>query len=441
MDSILNPWAARFEALLDADTIRKRAAVEVTPLVGLNRLPAELAAKQLEIRLKTVFYPTSQCVAVLQRFVGAAYAHCKVTYPTPKAFMAGVYATDVPLEKFAAPICLTGLSGTGKTELIKAFIRLQSADDTVETDNNHPPFPLNGAWLVTILARCTPKDVLMALSGSSASPPELVDMCRKLAFRNGVPFLCADEFQFATGSSSANARVTQMLFCLAYIGLPFVYVANFSLLRRLQKRPEEDQQRLLSDPIVLMPDALGGKDWLMTLRTQQSVAPDVLQFDPTNDAKNLHAYTAGRKRAMVTLIMIAYRTEYPRGGVVNLDALRRAYQSPQFARYRVESEILASQIVRNAPDKKRHDLWCPVPLPEDAAASFLDATLQARCDQVAQSELRSALTGKERKAAEEIERVLAKRGANAGTVVPLVKGKKATSEELKQNANWLKNNL
>lgn len=441
MDSVFNPWAARFEALLDAETIKALVAVEVPPLIGLERLPTELAAKQLEKSLETVFYPTSQCVAFIQRLVGVAYAHCKVTYPTRKAFMAGIYAKDVPLEKFVPPMCLTGLAGIGKTELIRAFIRLQRLDSTVEADDKHPPFPLNGAWLVTILARSTPKDVLIELSKSVATPAELVSVCRKLAFRNGVPSLLADEFQFATGSSSANARVTQMLYCLAYIGIPFVYVANFSLLRRLQKRPEEDQQRLLSDPIVLSPDRWESEDWVMTLRAQQGIAPEILQFDPNKDAKNLHAYTAGRKRAMVRLIVIAFRTEHPRGGIVDFDALRRAYQSSQFAGYREESEILANQIFRNAPDKTRDDLWCPIPLPEGAAATFLDSTLQARGDQVAESELRSALTGKERKAADEIERAIAMRGAKAGTVVQLGKRKKATSEELKRNANWLRENL
>lgn len=441
MDSASTPWAERFEKLLDAEAIRKGVAVGVPPLVGLNRLPTELATKQLETALKTVFFPTSQCVTVLQRFVGVAYAHCRVTYPSLKAFMAGVYAEEVPLEKFSAPICLTGLGGTGKTELIRAFIRLQGMDSAVEADDKHPPFPLNVAWLVTILARSTPKDVLVRLSNKAASPSELVEVCRKLAFRDGVPFLCADEFQFATGSSSANARVTQMLYCLAYIGIPFVYVANFSLLRRLQKRPEEDQQRLLSDPIVLLPEACGSEDWVMTLRSQQSVAPDVLLFDPVNDAKNLHTFTAGRKRAMVRLAMIAFRTEHRRGGVVDFDALRRAYHSEQFARYREESEILASQLIRNAPDKIRNDLWCPIPLPKGAEEKFLDTTLLARRDQVAEFELRSALTGKERRSAEEIERTITKRGAKAGSVFQLDKGKKASSEELKRNASWLKNNL
>ena len=33
----------------------------------------------------------------------------------------------------------------------------------------------------------------------------------------------------------------------------------------------------------------------------------------------------------------------------DLEALRRAYHSPQFFRYREEYEILASQAIRNAP--------------------------------------------------------------------------------------------
>lgn len=441
MGSAFNPWSARFEALLDVDTIRDRVAVEVPPLVGLHRLPIELATKQLERSLKTVFYPTAQCIAILQRLVGAAYAHCVITYSSPKAFMAGVYAKEAPLEKFASPICITGLSGTGKTELLMAFRRLQSADSTLIVDPNHSSFPLNGAWLATVQARSTPKDILTALAGSTGKPSDLVGECRKLAFRNGVPLLCADEFQFATGSSSANVIVTQMLFALAYIGIPFVFVANFSLYRRLQKRPEEDRQRFLAKPIVVLPDPWSSEDWLMTLRVQQGVAPNFLQFDPVAHAKELHAFSAGRKRAMANLILIAYQSEHSRGGVVDIAALRRAYKSAEFAECREESEILATQAIRNAPNRKRMDLWCPISLPEDATVKFLSSTTQARGELVAEAELRAALTGGERKTADEIERAITKRGAKAGTVVQLAKSKNATSEELRRNANWLKENL
>lgn len=388
-----------------------------------------------------MFYPTSQCIAILQRFVGVAYAHCLTLYPDSKAYMGGVYSRNPPLRNFSFPICLTGLAGLGKTELIKAFIRMLAPDREIVVDMGHSPFPLAGPWLATVQARSDPTAVLAFLAGKTAKPSDLIDECRKKAFKNGVPMLLADEFQFATGSSSANARVTQMLLSLGYVGLPFVFAANFSLLIRLQKRPEEDRQRLLSNPIVLLPDHWASDDWVMTLETQRSVAPDFFVFDPKKDAQALHGFSAGRKRAMAKLLTIAFRAEFSRGGFVDLEALRRAYHSPQFFEYREESEILASQAIRNAPNKKRKDLWCPIPLPPDSSLKFLESTTHAREQQVAEAELRAALTSDERSTVKEMEKAVKKTAQKSAKVLPLEGSRKVTGEDLKRNANWLRDNL
>lgn len=441
MNVIANPWAVRFEGLESADAIRSRTKVIVPPLSNLTDITVEVAVKRLESALESVFYPTSQCVAILQRLVGMAYAHCLAIYPDSRAYMSGVYSQSPPLRNFSFPICLTGLAGLGKTELIKAFIRMQAPDREIVVDRGHSPFPLLGPWLATVQARSDPTAVLAYLAGKSAKPGELIDECRRRAFKNGIPLLLADEFQFATGSSSANARVTQMLLSLAYVGIPFVFAANFSLLLRLQKRPEEDRQRLLSDPIVLLPDHWASDDWVMTLVTQRSVAPDFFVFDPKKDAQILHGFAAGRKRAMAKLLTIAFRAEFSRGGSVDLEALRRAYHSPQFFEYREESEILASQAIRNAPNKKRKDLWCPIPLPPDSSLKFLESTTRAREQQVAEAELRAALTSDERSTVKEMEKAAKKTAQKSATVLPLDGSRKVTGEDLKRNANWLRDNL
>lgn len=279
------------------------------------------------------------------------------------------------------------------------------------------------------------------LAGTDGTPGDLVETCRKIAYRDGVPYLIADEFQFVTGSESANARVTQMLLSLGYIGLPFLFVANFSLLRRLLHRPEEERQRLLGDPIVLMPDGWQSEDWQQTLATQRAVAPNVFIFDPVKDAQPLHAFSAERKRAIAKLLLFAFRHQHPHGGKVDLEAIRRTYHSTAYATYREETEILVTQSIRKRPDEHRKDLWCPLPLPEDAAGMFLSAAKAAREQQVADAELKSALTTEERQAAEQLKRSM-RRTTASGEVLPLRKKKPDVSgETLKQNANWFRDQM
>lgn len=441
MGSDINPWVVRFESLLDVETLKKRATVLVPPLVGLTSMPIELAAKRLEDALKTTFYPTTQCLAVLRRLVGVAHAHCVTTYSDSKTFLGGVYAKHAPLPDFSMPICLTGLAGTGKTEILNAFSRIQQADSEVVIDAQHSPFPLRKSWSVTIQARSSPKDVVRILAQAEGTPSELIEKCRKRAFRDGAPTLTADEFQFATGSEQANARVTQMLLSLGYIGIPFAYAANFSLVRRLQRRPEEEQQRLLSHPVVLLPDPWSSDDWQKTLQAQREVAPDILSFDPIADARSLHAYSAGRKRAMAKLIVLAFRARQSPDSKIDLEAIRRAYHSTEFAGDREEAEILATQAIQNRANSKRKDLWCPIPLPADAAAAFLDSLVQARGEQVAEAELKAALTGAERRKVAEIEGSLKTRKRAPGEVVPLRQKTAPTADELKHNANWYRDQV
>lgn len=436
-----NIWAERFEPLLDPEIIKQKATVKVAPLNGLCSFPMELAAKHLENALETVFHPTSQCVAILARLVGLAHAHCLMTYKNDAAHIGGVYAQEAPLPSFVPPICLTGLAGTGKSELTKAFIRIQDLDRKYQSASQHSLFSLKRPWHVTINAQSDAGAMLSALTGATGKPSQLVTICRRKAFRDGIPFVIADEFQFATGSTTANARITQMLLSLGYIGIPSVFVANFSLLLRLLKRPEEDQQRLLSNSIVLLPDHWTSEDWQLTLRAQKSVAPEILVFDPQKDASELHRYSAGRKRAMKRLIVIAFREQFSRGGTVDLAAIARAYRSEDYAWYRGETEILASQAIRNCPDKMRKDLWCPIPLAEGRATSVLQPAIDERADRVAEAELMGSLTADERKAAKAIEKTIKLPQGKPGKVVSLQKNSKPTSEELKQNANWFKNNL
>lgn len=441
MKSNHNPWAARFKPLLDREALKLRATTTVPKLVGLPEMHTELACKSLYDALKAVFYPTEQCLNVLHRLVGAAHAHCITLYPDSKTFLAGVYSKNATLPAFSPPICLTGLGGTGKTEIMKTFSRIQQDETEIKVDDIHSPFPLRGSWSATVQARSSPKDVLKSLAQSDGILAELVNKCRKLAYRDGIPFLVADEFQFATGSDKANAQVTQMLLSLGYIGLPFLFVANFSLITRLKKRPQEEQQRLLSDVIVLTSDSPESDDWCNTLEALQAVAPDILIFDSKKDAAALHTYSAGIKRAMVRLIVEAYRIEHPRGGKVDLAAIKHAYDSIGYAGYREEIGILATQAVQSKADRNRKDLWCPLPLPSNVSAVFFEHAKKERDERVAKAELESSLTSEERQALKTIQKESNKTKNKSGKVLPIRKKSAPTADDLKQNANWYKDQL
>jgi len=435
-----NPWAARFTELLDVTEIKHRATLTVPPLTGLNSLDIETAVNQLDTALKAVFFPSSQCLSILCRWVGMAYAHCLTAYEDERKFIAGVYGVDAPLPSISTPMCLTGWAGTGKSELIKAFRRILSDDFRSIVSADHSEFIFKAMWTIRVNARISCNEMLMTLSGINDASKDLIRACRKRGYRDGVAIVFADEFQFATQSASANAVVTRMLLSLAYLGLPCVFAANFSLLNRLLKRPHEDQDRLLADPVVLLPEAANSADWKGLVMAQKAVAPDVFIFNEDDDADALHRYSAAIKRDEVRLLLIAYRIGRSREGKVTRKEIDLAYRSPDFAFYRKNIEIIARQIIENRRQKGHDDLWCPIELPKTVQTEFTEQVQKGRSARVADAKLRSSLTAEEKKILNSIE-TPRKHQSTQGAVFDLKRKKPLTADELKANANWYRDSL
>lgn len=442
MDMPDNPWAERFAPLLDAGEIFQRAKVTVPPLHDLCRLPDEAAHERLESALKQVFYPTTQCVAILQEWAGLAYAHCLSRYPSRRAFLTAVYADSPPLPDAVQPICFTGMAGLGKTQIIRAFQRIQVADVSVTVDTHHDPFPLESLWVTEVKARNSPQQVLATLSGISAAGKDLVKRARHRAYRDGVAFAGIDEFQFVTQSSTANSLVTQILLSTSYLGLPMVFIANFSLVHKLMQRPQEDRQRLLAKPFVLLPDPPESQDWGLTLAALKDVAPEVLAFDSAKDAKDIFLFSAGIKRLVVRLLVLAYRISRRlrgRDATVDIKDIEAAYLSPAFSADRTDVELIARQEIERR--KVRNDLWHPFGnLPASPPGSGMSDNGQpnpfekAREEKVAEQALRGSLTKSEREAFAS----MTKGGrAKSGDVVGLPRKTQLSAEDLKKNAEQL----
>lgn len=430
-----NPWAARFAPLLDRNEIVRRATRTPAPLGDISKLTPRRARKELAKALESVHYPTAQGVDILLDWAGLAYQHCLDYYPSSSFYKSCIYSEESPLPKFSFPYCLTGQAGSGKTELVKAFCRIQEPASTIRIDSEHSPFPLESVWNITIHANATSKDVLSTLSRGVGSPRDLVQICRRRAYRDGAALLLEDEFQFATGSSSANARVTQMMLASGYIGLPTCIVANFSLLHRLMKRPAEDRQRLLSNPIVLLPEHADSADWCNTLDAQKAAAPKILVFDSRKDGPAIHRYSAGGLRAEVALLLCAYEIGTASSGLVGLREIEAAYHSTEYTAYRRDVEAITQISLGDRKMRKmRPDLWCPLDLPADATTRFATQAREARQARADDQATRDSLTEKEQAALKAKEKSSQpKTQTTSGQVVQLAKKGPPTAAELQAN--------
>jgi hypothetical protein len=199
--------------------------------------------------------------------------------------------------------------------------------------------------------------------------------------------------------------------------------------------------RVNTNPIVLSTDPWNSLDWMETIEAQRVVAPHHLRFDHVRDAKELHAYSAGRKRAMAQLILIAFRRQYSNKGVVDIRAIRNAYNSPEYARYKDQAEVLAALAINSKYEPKRKDLRCPVPEDLTKAQQFLEYAIIERGAKVAEVELEAALTNKERKTLQEIRKAGTDKTLKSENVIQIIKKQPLSADELKQNASWFREHI
>lgn len=429
----LSPWCEQYRHLTEESEVRRLSRYTPLPIVGLRNAPVKLACRQLREAFDSLFVPTDQTTKILCELVGVVQSHAVACYPDRKSFLAGAYSKEKPLPKFAQVSCLTGLAGQGKSSLVKALKRVLPADSSVVVDSNHPPIDLVSGWYLDVLAKTTPTQMFKALLGLNeedhfedlhalGSPinevqeatksaivgnvTDLLKRARARAYKTGVSILIVDELQWFTRSAQANASVTAALMYLASIGIPLVFVANFSLVHRLKKRPHEDQRRLLRNPIILQPDLPNSTDWLNTVQGYCDVAPDIFSFDPGEVAAKLFGWTEGIKSDLSHLLILAYQRAREKGACVGLAELEWAFNSSVYSDAREDQEIINRQRVTNKiAEKRRADLWCPFKLPASDVVMAQQQTKERRVNETFRAMQLSQIHPEERLTYESLQRV------------------------------------
>lgn len=431
-----SPWVTRYASCLSRDEVRRRAEVRPTRISAPEDGAVSIASEVIERALKSIFYPSERRLNILCEWVGLACEHSKTNYSSQRAFIEGIYGPQAPLPGFFFPLCLTGLAGTGKSAMLNAFARVSPPDSHVKFEDGSA-VPLEASRILTVHANNTPKEMLVQLSHLKGSLSELVNSTRRLAYRNGWSAIFLDEFQFVTQSATANTRIVQMLMSMCYLGVPIIYIANFSLLHRLKARNQEDIHRLLSKVQLLAPESQSSRDWHTLLQWQRDVAPDVFEFDPVADAEAIHFLTAGVNRAVVRLLQVAFVRSCLSGRPVRLGELEAAQKTDEYAIFRRDVELL--QQINIEKNRGPKDLRCPFGL--QSTVEVKEVWGQQRQQRVDEAAIEAALTEEERKTLASVRSSSSVANkAHKAKVVPI-----STSinpaDKLKENLAWYEDKL
>lgn len=432
---------SRFSGCLDIDEIRQRVTVRPEPIGDLSRMDPALAGESFAQVLKQIYLPTQFTLSFIHEMVGRADAHSRSLFFSERNYIAKIYD---PPEIEVAPICLTGLAGVGKSQTIEALRKVLPAPVEFECSHFDGKVKLISHWYASARGKASVKQILADfVRGSSPANPadfvlgsepngrgqntsKLLTLCRRIGTRDGVSLLILDETQHVTEGSGV-ALVTSMLLHMAVIGLPMVYVSNYSLLHKLAGRASEDKQRLLVEPREMSPDDPGGEDWKAYVAECVRVSSGQIRAPQDELAAELYRFTFGLKRLAVQLLKLAYIECRKAGRLhIGLVDINQAYRSLGYWSNRKDVEDLYRIEVEGPRGKSRKDLYCPLETPAAQKSNILQFAWHDRDERMTAKIIDSSMTLQEREAIQQIEPASRSPHAKAPRRKPIPK---ATPEE------------
>lgn len=417
MNAIANsPWTLPFERLLTKADLSALTTVNVGALTGLDTLPAESASEVLMDHLEQLFIADQQEVAWLRRALGVCHAHAIKFYPSIKSVAERLHAPRLVLSPNPLTQMTTSLAGWGKSKLADALIRLVQFPESFEVGHSLPPQRIVGVVRLRLEGKTSRAALWNALADAAGFPQDYksskddeTEQIRRQLYMAGVMLIVVDETQF-TAQSSASNLIAKNLHCLRELGIPIIFIGNFSLGHKLLKRPQEDQHRFLKEPEILFPEAYDSKSFQNFLHGLVDAMGGILAIKPEVDAKLIHWYTGGIRRLVCELVVLAYfqarRAAASRGTkALTLNDLTSAYGSEKFVTKRGEVEMCRDYLVLGTKPKGRKDLWCPFPLSEDRKKNWADLARSIHQTEVSNAALQASATPDEIRGMEAMQAV------------------------------------
>jgi hypothetical protein len=345
-----NPWLARF------DFARARLDSHVGKVINSNskefhnRKPVSGPSAELKMKLylENCFVVTESIYSTARELISHFEALAMERYPDARTFIETIHldnndffeAVGLNEDLRINPICITGLSGEGKSKFAKYFYSL--FDGSGEDIKLREGLFFNIEWENFYAGQNPTAKALVSNSILHNNHNEQF-VYGKMAYSNGLIGFGVDEVQFATSSSKANASVTNFLMGLGKHCVPWFYICNYSLLWKLMRRNHEDIPRILSTIInykVIIGYQFDDLSYEVTRYVKVLTSKISDLFDDHEACSMLIGELAcGNPRCITNLIALSYRLSYESGAKSVSDShILKAYKSSSFSTLRTSVE-------------------------------------------------------------------------------------------------------
>lgn len=414
----------------DDDELADKMRVCPQAIPKLSSYDVGEGGKKIEMALKKIFTPTTQNIKLTRTVCGIGRAYIASRYSDESSFKANCNTKDLRPKDPGYVTALAGLGGTGKSQLIWAIERLLKANKLTISVARLPNYTIDAIWVLTMVTGGTLPSLLEPYVYAAGKIDAILEAAAKRAYTNGVGLIPLDESQNVTATQAAHANAAKLVMGTTYIGPPSLIVANFSMINKLEKRPQQERDRLLSNVLVLHPERHGSMAFRNILKDQLVVFGEAVAGDQAvnadDHAGDLHNYTYGINRKSAILLNFAWRRSRERGSsILNMDDVRYAYASPKFSSHREEVELLRKQSLEN--HMARDDLWCNFAPPQ--ASNVIDAAVlkEEKKKRIEKEMTRSTMTKAEREAYDAVSGREATQAKPKARVVQFAKGEKTLS--------------
>lgn len=360
-------WLYWFDRYNDDASLINAANVPGKPIDPRPLSSTEESCQMLNRHWEQIFVAGPQHVKMLRMLIDSAKGFARTHQPNLREYnRQRSLNNSIPFSDQAI-YCITGLAGVSKSSTTKALSRICELDETGRYLADGQNLALRPVRRISISSSASISEILKGMANPIAmAGRKTVDLSWLMAHlrdwfqATATSSLVVDEMQFFTQSSAASTRTVQLIMTLAALGVPIFYVANYSLVRKLMKRPHEEKDRLLSNTLILEPPRIGESWWVDVVKEYLAVLPGVFLINAHGDAHELHQLTAGLFRILKNLLLQAYRDATLNGDpYVRMSDVRAAYRGRSFSSHRKDVEDLKSLSISNHLVDIRSDLVSP----------------------------------------------------------------------------------